>query len=248
MSASTPGPKSASSKPKSPATPAYSLQDSVGDAKKLYDKYSHASFSRAEIASSLGISSSSSANIQRVFALLEYGLITGGGDSFKITDRFHSLNTGKRDTETFKRAALDAIKAASVFADLLSDFKTKLPDRPAIVQRLETQKKFTAERAKLVAGVLEKSLQFANVLDANNNIVPIRTSSSSAADEKPLTPETTASGVGVQSTQQSLPVTADARKTEVPLAEGRVAVVFYPHDLSVPEAEKIGRVLSALVG
>ena len=234
-------------KPKSPAVPSYSLEDSVDDAKKLYKQYTHGTFSRPEIASTLKMSSGSSSFTQRLFALVEYGLLEEAGDGYKLTQRFQVLNSEPPESEAFRRAALDAVTASSVLGDLLNDFKTKLPDRAGVAQRLEIQKKFNPDRAKSAAAVLEKSLQYARVLDANNNIIPVRgTPVSNAGDKSNIHAE--AEKPGDDATDKHLAKSGDTRRSEVPLADGRIAVVLYPHDLSVQEAEKIGRVLAALVG
>ncbi len=236
------------SKGKSPSVPSYGLKDSIDDARKLYDAFSHAAFSRTEIATKLDMSSASSSFSKRLFALTEYGLIQSTGDSYKIAERFHALTANQSTSPVFKKAAYDAIVASEVFAELLAEFKSKLPDKAIVATRLETQKKFLAERAKEVAGVLERSLQFAGLLDGNNNIVPIREqdgipagSTQKVEEEKPRD--------GTDDVHQRLDVGADKlRRTEVPLANDRVAIVSYPHDLSEAEATKIGKVLGALVG
>jgi len=234
-------------KPKSPPVPSYALQDSVDDAKKLYKQYSHGTFSRPEIASTLKMSSVSSSFSQRLFALTEYGLIGESGDGYKLSDRFQVLNSEPPESEPFRRAALDAVSASPVLGDLLTDFKTKLPDRAGVAQRLEIQKKFNSERAKGAAVVLEKSLQFARVLDANNNIIPVRSSAAagSAGAANRLRPD---EDEEAEAAIDQTATTKNTRRSEIPLQDGRVAVVLYPHDLSVQEAEKIGRVLAALVG
>jgi hypothetical protein len=229
-------------KTRSPATPSYSLKDSVEDVRKLYKQYSHAVFTRAEIATTLGMSSSSSSFDARIFALSEYGLLQKSGDSYKVTERFFTLANEQPTSSAFKRAALDAIQGSDVFRELLSVFKTKLPDRAAVAQRLETQKKFNADRAKSAASALERSLQFAGVIDGNGNIVPVREEPSGELS------------VGNKSQEEHserdhhTPSQEKARRTEIPLSDGRLATVSYPHDLTTTEAEKIGRVLSALVG
>jgi biotin operon repressor len=234
-------------KPKSPPVPSYALQDSVEDAKKLYRQYSHGAFSKPEIASTLKMSSGSSSFSQRIFALTEYGLIVESGDGYKLTDRFRVLNSEASESAAFRQAAWDAVSASAVLGDLLNDFKTKLPDRSGVAQRLEIQKKFNSERAKGAAVVLEKSLQFAKVLDANNNIIPVRPNAAGVASAKARemadsNDEDTDEVVDIALAKKN------TRRSEVPLADGRVAIVLYPHDLSVQEAEKIGRVLAALVG
>lgn len=237
-----------SKKVKSPRTPSYALETSFDDAKRLYDNFSHASFSKAEIASSLSLSATSSSLTKRVFALTEYGLLDNHGDQFSVSQVFHTLDSGPVDGANFKTAALQAIKRSDVFAEILEDFRTKLPDMDVISQRLEKQKGFNADRAKEVASILEKSMRFAGVLDANNNILPVRDDQNNERAEG----EQPAGGQGSENPQgqdtDNFRVPADGlRRTEVPLGEGRVAIVLYPEDLTVAEAGKVGNVLQALV-
>lgn len=230
-------------KPNSPAVPSYSLRDSLEDARKLYASFSHAVFNRAEVASTLGMSSNSGPFTGRMFSVRTYGLLVESAGGYKISDAFLTLNSEDRSSAAFKRVALQAIQRASIFAEILAEFRTKLPPIASVAQRLETQKKFNAERAKKVASILEKSLQFAGVLDSNNNILPVRDSDVPGASS------------GAEKEEKSdieVPITASGakaglRRTEVPLGDGRVAVVQYPHDLVKIEADKIGRVLGALV-
>lgn len=228
------------SKARSPVAPSYSLRQSFEDVRKIYNQYSHATFSLAEVASSLSASATSSTLRQKLSTFMQFGLLDEVADEgYRVTELFHTLNTNPTSSTAFRRAAFTASQRPQIFAEILSEFRTKLPDIQALAQRLETQKKFTADRAKQVAGALEVSLQFAGVLDTNRNIVPIREDASVSVPASDS--EGTRSEPGVPA------VGASARKTEVPLGEGRVAVVFYPHDLSSNEADKIGRVLRALV-
>jgi hypothetical protein len=186
------------------------------------------------------MSSGSSSFSKRLFGLTEYSLIEGSADSYKMSARFFALDTNKPESTLFKKAAFDAIQNSSVFAELINEFKTKLPDQETVAKRLETQKRFNADRAKEAASVLEKSLQFAGVLDTNNNLVPTRDDGTSKlySEDK---------GEEEVSDEDNGPPSVSTRKSEIPLANGRTAVVSYPHDLTKDEATKIGRVLSALV-
>jgi hypothetical protein len=233
-----------SNKTKSPATPSYALKDVYADVKKLYDKFSHASFSRAEIASTLSMSSASGAFAQKVFSLTEFGLLDKSGDKYAVAKPFHSLEPVDVKRPDFQKAALDAIRRSDVFAEILADFKTKWPGELVVAQRLERERGFNAARAKDVAGILQRSLDFAGVIDANNNIVPVRELSAVQAE---------LSGTGRSSVAEpdggapNLSRIKGLRSSEIPLGEGRVAVVQYPHDLTSTEASKIGKVLGALV-
>jgi hypothetical protein len=233
-------------KTKSPPTPSYALKDAYDDVKKLYGRFSHASFSQPEIASALEMSSTSGSFVRRIFSVAEYGLIDRSGDKSSVSKLFHSLDPADPKRPDFQRAAMQAIRRSPVFAELLNDFKTKWPGEDVVSQRLEKERGFNAERAREVAKILFKSLQFAGVLDANNNILPVR-----EGEVEPAYVGSSGGGGGAATQSQVDPerviLSGSTRRSEIPLADGRVAVVIYPHDLTSSEATKIGKVLGALV-
>jgi hypothetical protein len=94
-----------------------------------------------------------------------------------------TLNSADKNESKFKQAALDAIRKSDIFRELLDHFKSKLPSLDGVATRLENQKRFNAERAKLVATVLEKSLHYAGLLDGSNNILPIRDTPGANGDQ-----------------------------------------------------------------
>jgi hypothetical protein len=233
-----------SRKPRSPATPSRPLGDCVSDVKKLYAEYSHGKFQKAEIASKLGLSAGSGPFAARLFTLKEFGLLEQSGSDYSVSDSFMVLNSSDQADAKFKSAALAAVRKSDVFQELLDEFKTKLPSIEGIATRLENQKRFNADRAKVAAGVLEKSLRYAGVLDNSNNILPIRDTpggdgAAGASGEDPVHGE----DLGVD--QKLL---SDTLGVEVPVGDGRKVLVRYPHDLSAEEAKKVGAVLAAIVG
>jgi hypothetical protein len=231
---------STTKKPNSPASPSFGLKEVLADAGKLYQKYSHASFSQAEVASGLGMSSTSSSFSRRLRSLTEFGLLDTTGGNYRISKLFHNLADAQNGTSVFKTSAFSAIQRSTVFADILSDFKTKLPEQAVVAQRLEKQRGFNADRAKEVAAVLQKSLEFAGVVDSNNNILPTR----DAPEARFANPQDV---LLEQEVEREPPSARSPRRSEIPLSDGRVAVVVYPHDLTTAEAQKIGSVLTALV-
>src|SRR4051794_39034378 len=114
-------------KPKSPPSPSRTLEDCVADARKLYEAYTHGSFSRAEIGSTLKVSSTSGPFAQRLFSLREFGVIEGDASNFKVSEAFKKIHSAERGSADFKSAALAAIKKSDTFRDLLAAFPNKLP-------------------------------------------------------------------------------------------------------------------------
>lgn len=133
------------------------------DVRKLYGEYSHGSFSRAELASALGVSAGSGPFAARLSSLRQFGLIEPNGTDYKVSENFMAMNSNARDSAAFKAAALRAIKLPGSFRELLEDFPSKLPSKDAVASRLENQKKFNAEAAVRAAAVLEDSLHYAGV-------------------------------------------------------------------------------------
>lgn len=228
------------SKPKSPPVPSRSLKNCFEDTKKLYGQYSHASFSKVEIASTLKVSAKSGPFNARVFTLKEFGLIDSRGTDYTISELFKGLKGNTPESQTFKQRAMEAIRRSDTFRGLLDEFRGKLPQQDLVAQRLETQKKFNAERAKIAAAVLENSLRFAGVLDASNNILPVRESH----------PGSTTSESEKESRESAEPETPTPRdlRMEIPLGNGRKVTISYPGDISKGEVERVSKVLQAIVG
>lgn len=235
MSTVTPTKKA---KPRSPAVPSRTLEDSLADVRRLYDEFSHGSFTVAEIGSTLRVSASAGPFKQRLYTLKTYGLLEPDGNNLKVSKLFTDLNSASRGDTLFKTRALQAIRNSRVFAALLDSFPSKLPAETVVAQRLETQMKFNADRAKVAAKVLVSSLSFAGVLDAAGNILPAREgpgTSGPAAMREAEEPDTSQKRAG-------------ALTSEIPLAGGRIASVAYPEDLTPEEANKISQVLRAVAG
>lgn len=234
-----------SSKPKSPPVPSRSLEDCVADVRKLYDAYTHGSFSRAEIGSTLKVSSSSGPFAQRLFSLREFGLIEGDASSFKVSETFKKMNSAQHSDAAFKSAALAAIKKSDTFRDLLAAFPNKLPAQEVVASRLENQKKFNPDRAKRAAQVLQESLRYAGVLDASNNILPVREDSPGTSGDNP-----SHEGAGENRFGDDLENGSDPPPTlsvEIPVGNDRKVAIRYPRDLTGDEAHKVGNVLKAIV-
>ncbi len=232
-----------SKKPPSPSAPSRSLKDCYGDVKKAYDQYSHGAFTQSEIAHVLKVSSGTGAFRSRMAAIRQFGLLDATGDKLSVSSQFLELAKNEAGTATHKKAAMACIKGCELFNTLLGEFKDKLPQRSVVAQRLETQRKFNADRAKVVAQVFEEALQWAGVLGVGNNLLPVRD------DESASSVKQEQDDADVDVVDQSLPsALANMLKMELPLEDARKAVIFYPADIKVEEAKKIGNVLAAIVG
>lgn len=233
-------------KPKSPPVPSRSLSDCFADVKKLYSEYSHANFSRGEIASALNVSATSGPFGGRLFSLKEFGLIDSAANEYRVSETFMTMNSNPVGSLEFKTAALAAIRRSDTFRELLDEFKSKLPSADAVAGRLETQKRFNRDRAKIAATVLEESMRYAGLVDGNNNVLPVRAAPSPPGSGGPNENNENENNDDEHSLDRPPPAKDDLR-VEVPVGEDREVVVYYPRDLTSDEAQKVGRVLAAIV-
>ncbi|OPX72027.1 MAG: hypothetical protein A4E38_00764 [Methanoregulaceae archaeon PtaB.Bin108] len=65
--------------------PRYTIEEVIGDVKKLHDQFGRDDFTKADIAYTLGQSPTSGALMQKIADMKSYQLIQGRGDSFSVT-------------------------------------------------------------------------------------------------------------------------------------------------------------------
>ena len=117
-------------KPNSPKSPGSSLRAAVSDVSKVYQQYSHGSFSRSEMASALGMSSGSGSFLGKAATLKEYGLITETGGSARVSDLFKSMYAAAAGSPDQRRYAWQAVRAPQVFARLLQQLARASRTKP----------------------------------------------------------------------------------------------------------------------
>lgn len=226
-----------SRRPRSPAAPSRPILGCFEDANKLFAKYTHGTFTKGEIASTIGISANSGPFGQRFFSIKEYALIEGSGQVYQVSPLFLDMRGSGVGSPKFRKLAFDAVKRASVFADLLEQFPNKIPDIKTLAMRLETHKRFNPERAKGIAAVLQDSLSSVGILDSSGNVLGIRDPESPVISQG--RPEDTVDEGGTDTESP------ESFQLDIPLSAGRKASVTLPAGWSVADAEKIGRVLVA---
>jgi hypothetical protein len=223
-------------KPNSPKAPGTSLRTAIAETSKLYQRYSHGSFSRGEMANALGMSYGSGAFLAKSAALKAYGLIEDTTDgSAKLTDLFKALYSAPAGSAELKRNAFRAVSLPPVYAGLLAQFKAKIPDEDAIALRLETAGGFNHDRAGEVAGAFRGTLLDFGLIDESGNVLPVRDEEAAEAEEQ-ATPEAGAS---------AMPSGPGIFRVEVPLGPGRRALLALPEDIGAADTAKICAVLAA---
>jgi hypothetical protein len=229
------------------APPMKSFEDSLKYVKSLYDTYTHNKFTKAEIASVLNFSASSGGFSYVLSAIRSFGLIVPDSDTFKVSELFKKIKIADVNTPEYKQLCYEAIRNVTLYSELLDEFKHKLPPYATIANRLEIHKQMSPASARTVAKLFEESLKHAGILDGNNNILLPRgqeeTRNEISATEKEKTEENEDTEIASAINKGHKPLTL-----EIPLNEGRIAKIIYPHDMSKDEASKVSAVLNAIAG
>jgi hypothetical protein len=229
-------------KPNSPKAPGTPLRNAVAEVSKIYQRYSHGTFSRSEMASALGMSSGSGAFMGKAATLKEYGLISEGGGAAQVSDLFKAMYQAPAGSAELKRNAMQAVRASSVFARLLQQFNTRVPDEAALALRLETQERFNRDRALAVATAFRTSLNEYGLIDSNGNLLPVRDEPVVDTPRDERDRDDDQGDTDEPNTKGS----ASRQRLEVSLRDGRRAVLIVPSDLTTADTKKIGAVLTAL--
>lgn len=229
------------------APPMKSFEDSLKYTKSLYETYSHNKFTKSEIASILNFSASSGGFSYVLSAIRSFGLIVPDSDTFKVSDLFKKIKVADANTIEFKQLCYESIRNVSLYSELLDEFKHKLPPYTTIANRLEIHKQMSPTSARTVAKLFEESLKYAGILDGNNNILLPRgndeTPNEISAIEKEKKEENDETEFASTMNKGQKPLTL-----EIPLNEGRVAKIIYPHDITKEETAKVSTVLNAIAG
>jgi len=229
-------------KGRSPKAPGVSLKAALREVDKVYDAYGHATFSRAEMATAMGMSPASGALLNKIGAIREYGLLAGRGAAMQVSDLYRSLHgalqAGGEDT---REHALAAIRSAAAFRLLLEEFPNRIPDLPVIAMRLENKERFNRVRARIVADAFRSSLAEFGLIDSSGNLVEVLPK-----------PDADSAGLPVGERPEAIPTIGPMSvpgsfRVEIPLSAGRKAAMTLPDDLSEADVARIRAVLRGYV-
>jgi hypothetical protein len=217
----------------------------MGEVQKVYQQYSHANFSRGELANALGMSSGSGAFWGKSATLNMYGLIEDVGGSMKVSSLFKGLFQAPEGSPEMKRNALAAIGKPSVFAGLLKGFGSRVPDEGAIALRLEMQGGFNRDRAQEVASAFRSSLSDYELIDASGNLLPPRDGAGAPSAPSNEDEDEDLTNATPSKKAPDVPAGPGSFRVEVPLGPGRKAILALPEDISSADTTKICAIINA---
>jgi len=215
-------------------------------AARIYDAYSHAEFGAPEIAGVANLSANSGPAKSLVSDLKQYGLIvkTKAG-RYTVSQELKEAHRYGDGSQEFKAAMYEFVKLPPVFQKVMIDVKGKLPVESALASALRSTYSFNPDKATKTAKALSESLEWTGVLDSKRNIIERRLESPSMTTSASV-PEDDSTAESAELEHEA--VGGKSLNLDIPLADGRVAHVRFPFDLSTSEAKKIGAVLAAISG
>jgi len=228
---------------KSPNAPAYSLQEALEDARRIFRVESQVPISRESIAEHLSLAAQSGPFNRKLSSLRQYGFLEPIGKDLRISDLFLRVDHATDEAER-QKALREALGRPAIFQGLLSQYETAgggLPSDINLTNQLVLKFRFTKTNAETVAKSFLESARFCGLSQSRSFVslsspAPVPTVLRQKAPE--FTPEFT------RARDESV---AQCRQ-EIPLSPGRRAVVSVPEDVSPEEIAKIIRVLHALSG
>jgi hypothetical protein len=231
---------------KSPNAPAYSLQECIEDARKIFRIESQVPISRESIADLLDLAAQSGPFNRKLSSLRQYGLLEPLGKDLRVSDLFLRIDHTLDETER-RRALREALGRPTIFQGLLAHYEASgMPSDLNLTNQLILKHRFTKKNAETVAKAFLESCRFAGLTQPRPVLPPVLPSRALPLPPPILSSPQLSDSILDPAHRNPLP-TPHCRQ-EIPLATARRAVVELPEDVTPEEIAKIIRVLQALSG
>ena len=228
-------------RPKSPNAPAYSLQECLEDARKVFRVENQVATSRESISEHLSLASQSGPFNRKLSSLRQYGLLEAIGKDLRVGDLFLRIEHALDETERC-RALREALGRPTIFQRLLAQYEqTGLPSDINLTNQLIIKHRFTKKNAEVVARAFLDSSRFAG-------LGILRTQAMSPLPSPPPSPETFIPPPPVSRPYADPPPSSATMlcRQEIPLGAARRAVIELPDDVKPEEIQRVMRILQAL--
>lgn len=230
---------------KSPNAPAYSLQEALEDARRIFRVESQVPISRESIAEHLSLAAQSGPFNRKLSSLRQYGFLEPIGKDLRVSDLFLRIDHATDEADR-QKALREALGRPAIFQGLLSQYEATgggLPSDLNLTNQLVLKFRFTKTNAETVAKSFLESARFSGLSQSRPFFSsPPHAPAPISAALPQRAPEFTAEFTRFRDE----PVTQC--RQEIPLSPGRRAIVSVPEDVSSEEIAKIIRVLHALAG
>lgn len=227
---------------KSPNAPAYSLQETLEDARKLFRIENQAPISRDSIAEHLSLAAQSGPFNRKLSSLRQYGLLEPAGKDLRVSDLFLRIDHAQQEPDR-RHALREALARPTIFQAILSQYENTgggMPSDLNLTNHLVLRFRFTKKNAETVAKAFLESARLAG-LSQIRPFSPVSPPSPSIAPPLPTAPLANA-----RPDLYTLDLPSSYCRQEIPLGLGRRATLTLPEDIRPEEIAKIVRILQAL--
>jgi hypothetical protein len=227
---------------KSPNAPAYSLQECLEDARRVYRAENQVPISRESIAEHLNLAPQSGPFHRKLSSLRQYGLLEPVGKDLRVTDLFLRIDLTADESER-RRGLRESLGRPTIFQGLLSQYEFHgLPSDINLTNQLILKYRFTKKNAETVAKAFLESCRSAGLTQGRPAPNPLPPSAPPQTSQPQLSTLLTSHPEHHPSHELK---TSQCRQ-EIPLAIGRRAILELPEDITTDEILKIIRILQAL--
>ena len=168
---------------RSPNYPNYDLNQSLQQARKIYDKDGRNKVSRTTVADHLGHESLSGPALGKIGALRAYGLLEGSGDELTVSEDALAALRAPPDSEDYKKALARLAMKPPLFQAIRRQYPQK-PSKENLSWWLEQQGGFSGAAASIAAGTYLATASLVESLGAGYNV----DDGAKDEDTPPLTP------------------------------------------------------------
>lgn len=228
-------------RPKSPNAPAYTLQECLEDARKIFRVENQVATSRESISEHLSLASQSGPFNRKLSSLRQYGLLEAIGKDLRVGDLFLRIEHALDETERC-RALREALGRPTIFQRLLAQYEqTGLPSDINLTNQLIIKHRFTKKNSEVVSRAFLDSSRFAG-------LGILRTQATSPLPPPPPSPETFIAAPAISRPYADAPPSSTTMlcRQEIPLGAARRAVIELPEDVKPEEIQRVMRILQAL--
>jgi hypothetical protein len=146
--------------------PSLNLADAIDRARVLYKKEGRAKASADVVVSAWGYRSLNGASLRVLSALRQYGLLEGGNEDTRLSERALTLILEPENTEAYSSALVAAFESPALFQEIVAEFKKDLPSDAALISYLVRRQNFNEGAARTLIQSLRASSKHVDAMRA----------------------------------------------------------------------------------
>jgi hypothetical protein len=139
--------------------PSMSLGAAIERARELYKREGRAKVPASVVVSAWGYNSLNGASLRALAALRQYGLLDGGLEDTRLSDRALTLLLEPDTSPDYAVALREALTEPNLFHELLDEYKDNLPSDGALFSYLVRKQGFGESAAKTLIQAFRESVE-----------------------------------------------------------------------------------------